>query len=215
VSDGLPSLDEFVRMFSGGSGANRTVGSAPAAAVEAEDPLSTRPMGLGAPLMTAAPQARNDDLLSMFGSAAPIAPASDPAPRELLPDDDILALFKVEGDSASGALDSPPGEIIPEHDVLGLFAPGGEPTPGDPPSQTGNDDILSMFSAGDSQAGELGAEAAPAKDDLLGLFEVPPETVPFGEAPAAPRSPEGGPAEPDILDMFGVPPAKPEDKEAK
>jgi hypothetical protein len=109
-------------------------------------------------------------------------------------------------------------EVIPGHDVLGLFAPGGEPAPGDPPAQTRDDDILGLFNAGDSQAGQLGAEAAPAKDDPLGLFEVAPETPPFGEAPVAPvapQSPEGGPAEPDILDLFGVPPAKPEGKEAK
>ena len=72
-----------------------------------------------------------------------------------------------------------------------------------------------MFSAGDSQAGELGAEAAPPNDDLLGLFEVPPETPPFGEAPPAPQDSQAGTTEPDILDMFGVPPAKPEGKEAK
>jgi len=213
VSHGLPSLDEFVRMFSGGSGA-RSVGAAGITAAVAEDPLATRPMGLGAPLLPAAPQAGNDDLLSMFGSPAPAAPATDSAPRELLPDDDILALFRAGGDSASGALD-PPGEVIPEHDVLGLFAPGGEPAPAGPPSQTGNDDILGLFSAGDSQAGELGPEGAPAKDDLLGLFEVAPQTAPFGEAPAAPGQPEGGTTEPDILDMFGIPPAKPPGKEAK
>ena len=151
----------------------------------------------------------------MFGTPAPAAPASDPpAPRELLPDDDILALFKVGGDSASGALD-PPGEVIPEHDVLGLFAPAAEPHPGRTRAGADDDDILAMFSAGDSQAGELGGRAAPANDDLLGLFEVPPQTAPFGEAPAAPRSPQDGATEPDILDMFGVPPAKPEGKEAK
>ena len=141
-------------------------------------------------------------------------PASESAARELLPDDDILALFKVGGDSASGPLDQP-GEVIPGHDVLGLFAPGSAPAPVDPPGQPRDDDILGLFNAADSQAGELGAEVVPAKDDPLGLFEVAPQTVPFGEAPLAPRSPEGGPAEPDILDLFGVPPAKPEGKEAK
>ncbi len=90
-----------------------------------------------------------------------------------------------------------------------------DPPPAGPPAQTRDDDILGLFNAGDSQAGALGVEAVPAKDDPLGLFEVAPETVPFGEAPVAPRSPEAGPAEPDILDMFGVPPAKPEGKEAK
>jgi len=212
VSDGLPSRDEFVRMFSGGSG-TRSHG-APFAAVEAEDPLSTRPLGLGPPLMVAAPPARSDDPLSLFGTPAPAVPASESAARGLLPDDDILALFKVGGDSASGPLDQP-GEVIPGHDVLGLFAPGSGPASVDPPVQTRDDDILGLFNAGDSQAGELGGEVAPAKDDPLGLFEVAPETVPFGEAPVASPSPEAGPAGPDILDMFGVPPAKPEGKEAK
>jgi len=214
VSDGLPASGEFIRMFSGGSGANRTIGTAPPVAAEAGDPLATRPMGLGAPLMAAAAQTPNDDLLSMFGSPTPAAPASKAAPRELLPDDDILALFQAGGDSASGALDRP-GEIIPEHDVLGLFAPAGEPAPGDPLPPAGNDDILGLFSANDSQAGELGPEGAPAKDDPLGLFEVSPETVPFGETPAAPGQQDAGPTGPDILDLFGVPPAKPEGKEAK
>ena len=215
VSDGLPSLDAFIRMFAGGSGV-RAVGAVPGTAVEQDDPLATRPQGLGAPPVAAAPPARPDDLLSMFGTPAPTAPASPPpAPRELIPDDDILALFKVGGDSASGALDQP-GEVIPEHDVLGLFAPRGEPIPVEPaPAQTRDDDILGLFSAGDSQAGELGAEAVPANDDLLGLFEVPPQTPPFGEAPAAPPNPQDGTTEPDILDMFGVSPTKPEGKEAK
>ena len=191
VSNGLPSLDEFIRMFSGGSGAARPAGAVPGvAAVEAEDPLATRPLGLGAPLLAAVPQARNDDLLSMFGSPAPAAPPADPPPRELLPDDDILALFQVGGDSASGALEAP-GEIIPEHDVLGLFG------------------------AGDSQAGELAGAGAPAKDDLLGLFEASSPAVPFGEPSAAPGHPDAGSTEPDILDMFGIPPAKPDGKEAK
>jgi len=215
VSHGLPSLEEFVRMFSGGSGV-RSIGAAGSAAVAAEDPLATRPMGLGVPLMPVAPPAPDDDLLSMFGSPAPAAAASDSPPRELLPDDDILSLFKVGGDSAPGALDRP-AEIIPEHDVLGLFAPpGAEPAPGDPPPQTGNEDILGMFGAADSQAGELGTGGvAPAKDDLLGMFEAAPQTPPFGEAPAAPGQPGSGTPEPDILDMFGIPPAKPEGKEAK
>jgi hypothetical protein len=150
----------------------------------------------------------------MFGNPAPAAPAADSAAHALLPDDDILALFKVGGDSASGPLDQP-GEVIPEHDVLGLFAPGGGPASAGPPAPTRDDDILGLFNAGDSQAGALGVEAVPAKDDPLGLFEVAPETVPFGEAPVVPRIPEAGPAEPDILDMFGVAPAKPEGKEAK
>jgi len=212
VSEGLPSLEEFVRMFSGGSN-TRSLGTPPAA-VEAEDPLSTRPMGLVPPLMAAAPLAQSGDPLSMFGNPAPAAPAADSAAHALLPDDDILALFKVGGDSASGPLDQP-GEVIPEHDVLGLFAPGGGPASAGPPAPTRDDDILGLFNAGDSQAGALGVEAVPAKDDPLGLFEVAPETVPFGEAPVVPRIPEAGPAEPDILDMFGVAPAKPEGKEAK
>ena len=180
-----------------------------------DDPLATRPQGLGAPLLAAAPPARNDDLLSMFGTPAPAAPAGNPAAgRELLPDDDILALFKVGGDSASGALDQP-GEVIPEHDVLGLFEPGAGSIPAEAPAQARNDDILSLFSAGETQPNEFSAEPAPANDDLLGLFEVPPQTPPFGEAPAAPQNPQAGTTEPDILDMFGVPPAKPEGKEAK
>ena len=47
------------------------------------------------------------------------------------------------------------------------------------------------------------------------MFEMPPETVPFGETPAAPPLPQEAGSEPDILDMFGVVPAKPEGKEAK
>ncbi|MEO5881827.1 MAG: type VI secretion system-associated protein TagF [Caldimonas sp.] len=191
VSDGLPGLDQFVRMFAGGGGA-RSVGGVRNAAVEADDPLATRPLGLGQALLGAGLQAGNDDLLSMFGSPSPAALAGDSAPRELLPDDDILALFKVVGNSPSDALDPVLDEVIPEDAVIGLFAPGAERTPS-----------------------ELDAEAMPANDDLLGLFEVPPETIPFGEASAAAPSQDGTMAEPDILDMFGIAPAKPEGKEAK
>ena len=215
VSDGLPSLDEFIRMFSGGSGA-RSVGAAPRAAVEADDPLATRPQGLGAPLLAAAPPARNDDLLSMFGTPAPAAPAGDPAAaRELLPDDDILALFKVGGDSASGALDQP-GEVIPEHDVLGLFAPGSGPDPGRPPGADPG-----RRHPGPVQrrrfAGRASSAPRPRRRTTTssGCSRFHRRPLPFGEAPAAPRSPQAGTTEPDILDMFGVPPAKPEGKEAK
>jgi hypothetical protein len=152
----------------------------------------------------------------------------DALPREILPDDDILALYKVDGDSSSGAL-FPPGEVIPESDAFALFAPApapagayapaAEPVPeATPPAPPRDDDILAMFAATDSQAGELAGEAPPPKDDLLGMFEVPPEAVPFGEAPVQPPpapAPNGGSGEPDILDMFGIAPAKPEGKEAK
>ena len=211
VSDGLPGSDDFIRMFSGGSGA-RSVGGGRGAAVEAEDPLATRPQGLGPPVFAAAAPAGNDDLLSLFGRPA-AAPASDAAPRELLPDDDILALFKVDGDSASGALDSP-SEVIPEHDPLRMFEPGAAPAPLEAPAPVVNDDILAMFSAGEAQPSELGAEVLPASDPL-GMFEMPPETVPFAETPAAPLPPQEAASEPDILDMFGVVPAKPQGKEAK
>lgn len=230
VSDGLPSFDEFVRMFSGGSGA-RSAGGARPAEVEADDPLATRPMGLGVPLVAGTAPGGDGDLLSMFGSAAPApvpAPVvladAAPPPRELLPDDDILALYQVGGDSFAGAL-FPPSAVIPEHDVLGLYAPAAEPqsaaaplpSPAQQEAPPRDDDILAMFSATDSQAGELAGEALPARDELLGMFEVPPQTVPFGEAPAPhPPGPAiGGNGEPDILDMFGVPPAKAEGKEAK
>ena len=276
VSDGLPGVEEFVRMFSGGGGA-RPAGHAGQAQVEAEDPLATRPMGLGPPLAAGAAHAA-DDLLSMFGGSAsaapagelfggsasaapavelfggsasaappaelfgspgpttpagapfagpaPTAPPAEPSPpRELLPDDDILALFKVGGDPASGPLDAP-AAAIPEQDVLGLYAPATAPAPAPDasaeqapagaPARIPDDDILALFSATDSHAGELAGEPPPAKDELLGMFEVPPETLPFGEAPPAAASPRHGDAgAPDILDMFGIPPAKQEGKEAK
>ena len=235
VSDGLPGLDEFVRMFSGGSGAH--TGGTAHAPVEAEDPLATRPMGLGAPLVAGAAQAADSDLLSMFGSSAtapaapagalfaspaPTPPLADPVPAELLPDQDILALFQVGNEASAGPL-APPAEVLPEHDVLGLYAPppATEPVSADAPAPAPvllpDDDILALFSATDSQAGELAGEAPPLKDELLGMFEVPPQTPPFGEPlPAAPSSPrDGGSGEPDILDMFGIPPAPPEGKEAK
>jgi hypothetical protein len=171
-------------------------------------------MGLSPLPLAGVPPASNDDLLSMFGSPVPAASARDSTPGELLPDDDILALFKVDGDSAPGVLEQP-GEAVPEHDVLGLFTPASEPASGDQGTKTANDDILGLFSAGDSQPGELGGEAAPAKDDPLGLFEVAPQTAPFGQTPVLPDPQEAGASEPDILDMFGIPPAKPEGKEAK
>ena len=214
VSDGLPGIDDFVRMFSGGSGA-RSVGAVRGAAVDEEDPLATLPQGLGPPILAAAAPSRDDDLLALFGVPASAAPAGEPAAaRELLPDDDILALFEVGGDSAAGAPEAP-DEVIPEHDVLGLFAAGAEAPPIEPGAAAKDDDILALFSAGDTPFSDLGAGAAPAKDDLLGLFEVPPQTVPFGEAPAEPPGPQDGTAGPDILDLFGVAPAKPDGKEAK
>jgi hypothetical protein len=216
VSDGLPGIDDFIRMFSGGSGM-RSVGGGPATVVEAEDPLATRPQGLGPPSFAAAAPAGNDDLLSLFGHAAPAAPAapaSDPAPRELLPDDeDILSLFKVGGDSSSGA-PGPPGEMIPERDPLRMFEPGAAPAPSQAPAPPANDDILAMFSAGDAPPSEFGAELPPANDPL-GMYDVPPPTLPLGEAPAASPQPQEAKGEPDILDMFGVVPAKPDGKEAK
>ena len=200
---------------SGGSGA-RAVGAAPGTAVEQDDPLATRPQGLGAPLVAAAPPAGNDDLLSMFGTPAPAAPASNPAaPRELLPDDDILALFKVGGDSASGALDQP-GEVIPEHDVLGLFESGRRARSLAKRRHRPGTTTSSVCSApAIRRPGEFGAEAAPANDDLLGLFEVPPQTPPSARRRPRRQNPQDGATEPDILDMFGVSPAKPEGKEAK
>jgi hypothetical protein len=80
-----------------------------------------------------------------------------------------------------------------------------------------DDDILAMFSATDSQAGQLAGEVPPVRDELLGMFEVPREALPFGEVPAAstPTLPADGSGEPDILDMFGIPPVKAEDKDAK
>ena len=152
----------------------------------------------------------------MFGTSAPAVPASDAAPRELLPDDDILALFKVDGDSASGALDSA-SEVIPEHDPLRMFEPGAAPAPIEAPAPAVNDDILGLFSAGESQPGELGAEVRAG--------EGRPARHVRGAAadrfPSARRRPrrrlpqEAGASEPDILDLFGVLPAKPEGKEAK
>jgi len=190
VSDGLPSRAEFVRMFAGGNGAGTGVSARSARHAELEDPLATLPQGLGGPVFA-------------------------PPPRELLPDDDILQLFKVGAEPAAADAASP-GEVIPEHDVLGLFGPAADPPPGEAAAAAKDDDILAMFSAGESVPGEVGREGAPAKDDLLGLFEVPPDTVPFGEPlPAAAPNPEGGAGEPDILDMFGVPPAKSKDEEAK
>ena len=213
VSDGLPGVDHFIRMFSGGSGA-RSAGGAGAQAIAAEDPLATRPQGLGPPsFAAAAPAAGNDDLLSLFGRPAVAPPGSDAAPRELLPDDDILALFKVGGDSASGALE-PPGEVIPEHDPLRMFEAGAPPALPQGPAPAVNDDILAMFSASEAPPNEFGADASPASDPL-GMFEVPPETPPFGETQAAPPLPQETRGQPDILDMFGVTPEKPEGKEAK
>lgn len=213
VSEGLPGLDDFVRMFSGGSGA-RSIGAVRGAAVDEEDPLATLPQGLGPPILAAAAPARDDDLLSLFGVAPAAAAPSDPVPRERLPDDDILALFKVDGDSAAGTLE-PAGEVIPEHDVLGLFGSAPEQAPIETPAAAKDDDILALFSAADVPSGALDADAAPVKDDLLGLFEVPPETVPFGEAQVAPPGLQEGAAGPDILDLFGVASAKPEGKEEK
>ena len=210
VSDGLPRIDDFIRMFSGGSGA-RSIGGGHAPVVEADDPLAARPQGLGPASFAAAAPGFNDDLLSLFGHPA-AAPASETAPPELLPDDDILALFKVGGESAAGALDSP-SEVIPEHDPLRMFEPGAPPAPTEAPAAAVNDDILAMFSAPDAQPSEFDAVVPPSSDPL-GLFAVPPETAPFGEAPAAPLPPDAG-SEPDILDLFGVVPAKPDGKEAK
>jgi hypothetical protein len=158
--------------------------------------------------------AGNDELLSLFGHAAPAAPASDAAPRELLPDDeDILSLFKVGGDSASGAL-GPPGEIVPEPDPLRMFEPVTTPPSTEASPPPAKDDILAMFDAGDSPPSEFGAELPPPNDPL-GMYDVPPQTPPFGEAPASSPQPRQDTGEPDILDMFGVVPAKPEGKEAK
>ena len=72
-----------------------------------------------------------------------------------------------------------------------------------------------MFSAGDSQAGELGAEAAPANDDLLGHVRGSAANPSLRRGAGRAATPQDGATEPDILDMFGVPPAKPEGKEAK
>ena len=213
VSDGLPSLDEFVRMFAGGNGSTSGVAARHARSADEEDPLATLPQGLGAPVLAAPMLAVSDnDLLSMFKSPAPSPEANEPA-RELLPDDDILALFKVDGDSA--AAERAPTGAVPEHDVLGLFDAGPAPSQGDPPSPAKDDDILALFSAGEPAEGDSGFDDAPLKDDLLGLFEVPPDTVAFGESPAATESPQVSAAEPDILDMFGVPPAKPDGEKTK
>ena len=228
VSDGLPARDDFVRMFSGGSGARAGNGARPAP-VQVDDPMATLPGGLGpsfgAGAVAGAATAGFVDPLAMFGGAAP-APAAvsaaETAPRELLPDDDILGLYQVGPDSGASPL-FPPSEVIPEGDAFALFAPAparpsaAEPAPaGVPPGPPRDDDILAMFAATDSQADALAGEA-PVKDELLGMFEVPPETPPFGESTAAPAPMprEGAPGEPDILDMFGIPPAKPEGKEAK
>ena len=100
--------------------------------------------------------------------------------------------------------------------MLGLFAPGCRTGCGRSPGQPGNDDILAMFSAGEAQAGELGAEVAAGEGDPLGLFEVAAGNGrPSARRPWRRQAAEEAAAGPDILDMFGVPPAKPEGKEAK
>jgi len=215
VSEGLPGIDDFVRMFSGGNGARSGAAARTALGAGVEDSLATLPQGLGAPVFASPAQAivGNDDLLSMFPNPAPAARSEEPA-RELLPDDDILAMFQV-GAGPAGEGGALPGELIPEHDVLGVYSPPVEAQAGEAPAAPKDDDILAMFSADESVPGELGSVALPVKDDLLGLFEVPPDTVPFGDAPAAPRSAASEDTGPDILDMFGVPPAKPAGGETK
>lgn len=50
VSEGLPGIDEFVRMFAGGNGARSGVAARAAPGADVEDPLATLPQGLGAPV---------------------------------------------------------------------------------------------------------------------------------------------------------------------
>ncbi len=215
VSEGLPGVDEFIRMFSGGNGARSGAAARNAPGAVAEDPMATLPQGLGVPVFAAPAQAvtGNDDLLSLFQSPAPAA-GGEQAARELLPDDDILAMFQVGGGPA-GTDAAVPAELIPEHDVLGVYHPPADLPAGQVPAAPREDDILAMFSADESVPGDLGPVGAPAKDDPLGLFEVPADAAPFGELPVAPHGAEGADTGPDILDMFGVPPAKPEGGEAK
>jgi hypothetical protein len=202
VSDGLPGLDDFVRMFSGGGGA---LGAAPDCRGRRR-PLATRRWAWARPPRGAAGAA--DERFPCSAVRRRAAPQRATGRAELLPDDDILACSR----SAATRL----GRSIarashPEHDVLGLFAPGSRARRATL-RQTGTTTSWPVQRRDRSRRAR--PQVAPAKDDRWDCSRLP-ATPPFRRGTGRAGQPGSGTPEPDILDMFGIPPAKPEGKEAK
>ena len=155
VSEGLPSHDDFARMFSGGSGTSR--GAAARGAPIEDDPLATLPQRLDAPLVAIRGQA-------------------------MAKESDLLGLFQ------ASAAANPPANAVAD----------------------GDGDILALFGADDAAPFEPGPVEAPKDDDILAMFEVPPESPPTPQSPVASPPQEAPPKEQDILDLFGGSPAAPD-----
>ena len=208
VSEGLPSLDEFASACSSG-GKRHPVARRPTCRGRSGRPAFDATHGPGPTARgRGQPQVRNDDPLSMFGSPAAGRGSNRPAAHELLPDDDILALFQVGGDSASAAPRSA-GRSHPRARCPRPLRSRRRTRPRRSSGTDPDDDILGLFNAGDSQAGQLGAEAARGEGRPARLFEVAPETPPSAR-PARWRrkAPKAARPSSDILDLLGVPPAE-------
>ena len=152
VSAGLPSRDDFARMFRGGSDAGR--GAAPARSTMIEDdPMATLPQALDVPVVSMArtdTAAEATDLLGLFQGSTMASDAADPADGGTR-DGDILALFGAGDDAApfeTGAAEAPK-----EDDILALFevlpeAPATLPSQESAPAHDGppkEPDILDLF----------------------------------------------------------------------
>ncbi len=159
VSAGLPSRDDFARMFGGGSDASRRTAAERSALIE-DDPMATLPQALDVPVVSMArpaATAEETDLLGLFqGSTL----TSDPADAAAVGtrDADILALFGAGDDAAP--FDAGAAEAPKEDDILAMFevpseAPATRPSPESAPPHEGTPkepDILDLFG---------GAPAAP------------------------------------------------------
>jgi type VI secretion system protein ImpM len=151
----------------------------------------------------------HDDFARMFGGGSDASRGA--AARGAAIDDDPLATLPQALDVPVVAMT---GQVMAEAtDLLGLFqgsaATTSPATAG--PGGTGDGDILALFGAGDDAAPfEPGPVEAPKDDDILAMFEVPPETVPTTESPELPQAREAPAKEQDILDLFGGSPAAPD-----
>ncbi len=157
----------------------------------------------------------HDDFARMFGGGSDASRGA--AARGTPSEDDPLATLPQPLDVPVVAMTRQ--AMVEETDLLGLFqasASASASAATTPPANTaagaiGDGDILALFGAGDGAAPfEPGPVEAPKDDDILAMFEVPPDAPPTLQSSESPTPLEAPPKEQDILDLFGGSPAAPD-----
>lgn len=166
LSGGLPSRDDFARMF-GGSERGPARGAVARGASLEDDGLMTLPQALPSPLIEETlGTADETDLLGLFQSTTAPSSGQDPAVASAR-NDDILALFGVGAEAVPAAAD--PQHAPKIDDVLALFDV--RPTP---PAATEE--------SPESNEGQAPQEGRPKEPDILDLFGGPPVAPDDGKA---------------------------------